>query len=111
MSSEATTTELVLLGAPLALRDGSRIRIRQGHRTDQELLVRGFERLSPESRYRRFLAPIPSSASQWFAISPTSITTTTRRSLHSTRKPAKGSASCATFATHSGQLSPKWPSL
>jgi GNAT superfamily N-acetyltransferase len=40
------------------LRDGSRVRIRQGHRSDRELLLRGFERLSPESRYRRFLAPM-----------------------------------------------------
>ena len=51
--------ELVILGAPIALRDGSRIRIRQGHRSDRKLLLRGFERLSPESRYRRFLAPMP----------------------------------------------------
>ncbi|MGZ4179087.1 MAG: N-acetyltransferase family protein [Solirubrobacteraceae bacterium] len=46
------------LGAPIALRDGSRVRIRQGHHTDRDLLRRGFERLSPESRYRRFLAPM-----------------------------------------------------
>ena len=31
------------------------MRIRQGHRFDRELLLRGFERLSSESRYRRFL--------------------------------------------------------
>ena len=58
MSSTPSTTELRVLGAPIALRDGSRIRIRQGHRTDRQLLLRGFERLSPESRYRRFLAPV-----------------------------------------------------
>lgn len=46
------------LGVPVELRDGSRVRIRQGHRTDRELLVRGFEHLGPESRYRRFLAPM-----------------------------------------------------
>jgi GNAT superfamily N-acetyltransferase len=40
------------------LRDGSRVRIRQCRRTDRDLLVRGFERLSPESRYRRFLTPM-----------------------------------------------------
>ena len=40
------------------LRDGSRVRIRQVRRTDRDLLVRGFERLSPESRYRRFLTPM-----------------------------------------------------
>ncbi len=54
-----STTELVVLGAPIALRDGSHVRIRQGHSSDRELLLRGFERLSPESRYRRFLAPMP----------------------------------------------------
>jgi len=58
MSSIPSTNELVALGAPIALRDGSRVRIRQGHHTDRELLLRGFERLSPESRYRRFLAPM-----------------------------------------------------
>jgi GNAT superfamily N-acetyltransferase len=46
------------LGVPTELRDGSLVRIRQGHRTDRELLVRGFEHLGPESRYRRFLTPM-----------------------------------------------------
>jgi GNAT superfamily N-acetyltransferase len=41
------------------LRDGSRVRIRQGRSSDDELLVHGFERLSPQSRYRRFLTPLP----------------------------------------------------
>jgi len=53
-----STEELVQVGAPATLRDGSRVRIRQGHRSDRELLLRGFERLSRESRYRRFLVPI-----------------------------------------------------
>ncbi len=48
----------MIRGAPIALRDGSHVRIRQGHSSDRELLLRGFERLSPESRYRRFLAPV-----------------------------------------------------
>jgi GNAT superfamily N-acetyltransferase len=59
MSSTPSTGELVALGAPIVLRDGSRVRLRQGHRSDKELLLRGFERLSPESRYRRFLAAMP----------------------------------------------------
>jgi GNAT superfamily N-acetyltransferase len=58
MSSNPSTNELVTLGAPIALRDGSHVRIRQGHRTDRDLLLRGFERLSPESRYRCFLVPV-----------------------------------------------------
>ena len=56
MSSTPSTSELAIRGAPVALRDGSHVRIRQGHSSDRELLLRGFERLSPESRYRRFLA-------------------------------------------------------
>ena len=59
MSSTPSTNELVVLGAPVVLRDGSHVRVRQGHRSDKELLRRGFERLSPESRYRRFLASMP----------------------------------------------------
>ena len=59
MNDTPSTDELVIVGAPIALRDGAHIRIRQGHHTDRELLLRGFERLSPESRYRRFLAPMP----------------------------------------------------
>jgi GNAT superfamily N-acetyltransferase len=59
MSSTPSTTELVSLGAPITLPDGSHVRVRQGHSSDRDLLLRGFERLSPESRYRRFLAPMP----------------------------------------------------
>ena len=59
MSLTPSTGELVALGAPVVLRDGSRIRLRQGHSSDKELLLRGFERLSPESRYQRFLAAMP----------------------------------------------------
>jgi GNAT superfamily N-acetyltransferase len=58
VSTNPSTNELVVLGAPIALRDGAHIRIRQGHSSDKDLLRRGFERLSPESRYRRFLAPM-----------------------------------------------------
>jgi GNAT superfamily N-acetyltransferase len=59
MSWTPSTNELVILGAPIELRDGSRVRLRQCRSSDKELLVRGFERLSPKSRYRRFLAPMP----------------------------------------------------
>jgi GNAT superfamily N-acetyltransferase len=59
MSSLPPTTELIAAGAPVVLRDGSRIRVRQGRASDRGLLIRGFERLSPESRYRRFLAATP----------------------------------------------------
>jgi GNAT superfamily N-acetyltransferase len=41
------------------LRDGSRVEVRPVKRSDAELLLRGFERLSEESRYRRFLCSMP----------------------------------------------------
>jgi GNAT superfamily N-acetyltransferase len=59
MALMSAASELVTLGAPIVLRDGSRIRLRQGRSSDKQLLLRGFERLSPESRYRRFLATMP----------------------------------------------------
>ena len=45
--------------ATLVLRDGSRVRLRPVEPADKALLADGFARLSPESRYRRFLAPLP----------------------------------------------------
>ena len=59
MPLNASTGEVVALGAPVVLRDGSHVRLRQGRSGDGQLLRRGFERLSPESRYRRFLAAMP----------------------------------------------------
>ena len=41
------------------LRDGSRVKVRPVRRSDAGLLCRGFERLSEESRYRRFLCSMP----------------------------------------------------
>jgi GNAT superfamily N-acetyltransferase len=43
----------------VTLRDGSRVDIRPLEPDDRALLVAGFERLSPESRYRRFFGPMP----------------------------------------------------
>jgi GNAT superfamily N-acetyltransferase len=59
VASTPSTTELILLGAPVELGEGSRVRLRQGRSSDRDLLVRGFERLSSESRYRRFLVAMP----------------------------------------------------
>jgi RimJ/RimL family protein N-acetyltransferase len=42
----------------VTLRDGSRVILRPAVAADRDLLVAGFERLSPESRYRRFFAPV-----------------------------------------------------
>jgi len=41
------------------LRDGSRVDIRPVEPDDREAIAEGFERLSPESRYRRFFGPMP----------------------------------------------------
>jgi GNAT superfamily N-acetyltransferase len=42
----------------MALPDGGRVRLRPVVPEDKAALVEGFHRLSPESRYRRFMAPI-----------------------------------------------------
>ncbi|HSO98067.1 MAG TPA: GNAT family N-acetyltransferase [Solirubrobacteraceae bacterium] len=55
----APTSEGTAFCTQTRLRDGSRVRIRQIRPSDQARLVSGFERLGPESRYRRFLAPLP----------------------------------------------------
>ena len=59
MPSNPSTSELVALGAPMALRDGSRVRLRQIRSSDKDLLRSGFQRLSKDARYRRFLVPTP----------------------------------------------------
>ena len=43
----------------ITLRDGSRVEIRALEPEDRQTIADGFERLSPESRYRRFFAPMP----------------------------------------------------
>jgi len=45
-------------GIAVALRDGSSVLVRPARPDDRALLLAGFERLGPESRYRRFLAPM-----------------------------------------------------
>jgi GNAT superfamily N-acetyltransferase len=47
-------------GVPFVLRDGSRVLIRPIRREDRDALRSAFERLSAESRYRRFLVPMAS---------------------------------------------------
>jgi GNAT superfamily N-acetyltransferase len=42
----------------LELRDGSSVALRPIEAADRELLEEGFERLSPQSRYRRFFSPV-----------------------------------------------------
>src|SRR5438874_8312844 len=43
----------------LELRDGARVVVRPVRPDDKEAIAAAFGRLSDESRYRRFLAPIP----------------------------------------------------
>jgi RimJ/RimL family protein N-acetyltransferase len=45
--------------ALIQLRDGTVLDVRPVEPEDRDLIRRGFERLSPESRYRRFLSPVP----------------------------------------------------
>lgn len=40
------------------LRDGSEIEVRQVRPSDKDAIAAGFDRLSPESRYRRFFSPM-----------------------------------------------------
>jgi RimJ/RimL family protein N-acetyltransferase/nucleotide-binding universal stress UspA family protein len=47
-----------------ALKDGTRINIRPISPEDREALAAGFERLSPESRYRRFFTPLENLSEQ-----------------------------------------------
>ena len=42
----------------VTLRDGTRVRLRPIQPDDKHLVVRGFERLSEDSRYRRFFTPM-----------------------------------------------------
>lgn len=65
MSSGPSTTDHAATadgrgpGAVVMLRDGERVRVRPIRASDEQLMRRAFERLSDESRYRRFLVPMP----------------------------------------------------
>lgn len=51
---------MAIVGATgIQLRDGALIEVRPLTADDRELLQAGFDRLSPESRYRRFMGPMP----------------------------------------------------
>lgn len=51
----------------VALRDGTRVQLRPIVPEDKANLVAGFERLSAESRYRRFMAPIEELSAEMLA--------------------------------------------
>jgi hypothetical protein len=59
MAATPSSDENVRLGAPVVLRDGSRVRIPQRRRSGGTLLARAFRQLSPDSCSRRFLTPMP----------------------------------------------------
>ena len=59
MTSTPCRHELLTLGAQVSLRNGSYVRVRQSDSSDRELLLRAFEHLGTESRYRRFLSSSP----------------------------------------------------
>ena len=46
------------MASAVTLRDGSELAIRPVRPDDKDAIAAGFERLSPESRYRRFFAPL-----------------------------------------------------
>ncbi len=51
----------------ITLRDGAAVDIRPIEPEDADLLVAGFERLSPSTRYARFLTAVPSLPRHWVA--------------------------------------------
>ncbi|MFN2590715.1 MAG: GNAT family N-acetyltransferase [Actinomycetota bacterium] len=51
----------------VTLRDGTPVSVRPIRHDDKKLLREGFERLSEESRYRRFLAPMPALTDEMLA--------------------------------------------
>ena len=97
-------------GEAVALRDGSKVLIRQVQGTDAPLLADGFTRLSAQSRQMRFLTRKKELSRQSCAISPTSTTTTTRRSAHWTTPTGAAWASPATSGTPTTRRPPRSPS-
>jgi hypothetical protein len=65
----------------ITLHDGARVALRPITPADKPHLAASFERLSDESRYRRFLTSTAKLSGLNSTISLTSIITTTRRSL------------------------------
>ena len=59
MPSTSETTAAIRWPTAVPLRDGSTVQVRPIEPSDRALLRRGLERLSEESRYRRFLSPVP----------------------------------------------------
>jgi RimJ/RimL family protein N-acetyltransferase len=57
-ASRLTPLYVAARTSQITLKDGSRVILRPGLPTDRALLAREFERLSPESRYRRFFSPM-----------------------------------------------------
>jgi GNAT superfamily N-acetyltransferase len=59
MPSTTESTAAIRWPTAVPLRDRSTVLVRPIEPSDRDLLRRGLERLSEESRYRRFLSPVP----------------------------------------------------
>jgi hypothetical protein len=89
---------------PLLLADGRRLKIRPIERQDRDRFRALFMRLTPESRYRRYLSPKPALSERELDISSTSTTSTTKPWPRSTKPTAhssqpRGMSSCPTSQT------------
>ncbi len=92
----------------VALRDGSRVVIRPIEPDDRDALAAGFERLSPESRYRRFFGPMQH-LSESYLDYLTQVDHHDHEALvASTRPPATASGSRATCARAPRSPSRRW---
>jgi hypothetical protein len=73
------------------LSDRTQVVLRPVVPEDKTLVVEAFERLSPESRYRRFFSPVPARPRRCSRGSPSSITATTSPGVRwSERTPERG---------------------
>jgi hypothetical protein len=85
MAPRGGHTSSVQRADALVLADGRRLRVRPLGPADRDRLTALFARLSPESRYRRFLSPKPELMPRELVYSPISIACITRPLLRSIR--------------------------
>jgi len=95
----------------VTVRDGSRLVVRPVRPDDRALLLAGFERLGPESRYKRFLAPMPELTDDVVAYL-TSVDHHDHEALaaRSIRPPERGWGSRVSCGSPSGPTRPRPPS-
>ena len=88
------------------LRDGSKVLIRPIEPRDREMLLAGFETLSPESRYRRFFTPLTTLDSNGSRTSRRLTIMITRRSWRNPSLPASRWGLRATYVCPGSR---RWP--